>query len=415
METFVSQLILQNWQRKLVALITALIIWLFVNHSIIETKIIANVPVRIVNIPPDKTIVGLLPSGVLSKRINLTLSGTKDVINELEPGDIRVDIDASGADQNEWIVSITKKNLVSLNPDIDLLQHITHITHNEFVIKLSRLVTVKVPINILPPSGEPPAGYEYLDFWPLKLTQTISGPEEEVQKLKTNGLDLVFDLNEITKEELDSIKSASDQIPDDEIRFLVPNRWKQVSIPFHNNVLEDINDPEAQTMRIYFLRKQVLPIEREIPISIFYPLLASDQLNPETIKLGPSKFIEIKNAIPVFTVPLYVKDVSRLFLNIIRDNLQLSIIAAPPKEREILEWSLEVINPKKLEDTYLAFLMTNLRSAKGGQNALPKRREALIRKRFQDYLYRLTLYVSSTQPLNLESNLLENQLIINNY
>lgn len=415
METIISKYVLNNWQRKLAAVVAAIIIWFLVDHSITDTQTIPNVQIKILNLPSDKTILGLMPNGALTKRVTLTLSGSKDVIDELEPGDLEVVLDASSANTDEWIVHIGKKNLVSLNPDIDLGHHITQVEHGELIIKLSRLITAKIPINIQPPTGEPPPGYEYLDLWPQKLTQTISGPEEEVQKLKTKGLDLTFDMSEITKEDLDSIKSSPGNFHDDEIRFLVPAKWKQISIPFHNNAMEDINDPEAQVLRIYFLRKQVLPVEKQIPVSVFYPLPTNDTINPETAKLVTSKYVEMKNGLPVFNVPTYVKDVSRLFLSIIKDNLLLTVTAAPQKERHILEWSLQVINPNQLEDTYVAFLINHLSNGKNGQTALPKKREMLIRKRFRDYLQRLTLFSSSDQKLNLESVLDEGKIMITNY
>lgn len=415
METLIKSIFVNNWQRKLVALVAALIVWFLIDNSITDTKTIPNVPIRVLNMPQDKTILGLLPNGVLQKRVTLTLSGSKDVVDELEAGDLEVVLDASTANSDEWIVQINKKNLVSLNPDIDLSHNINQVEHSELVIKLSRLITAKIPITIEPPSGEPPPGYEYLDIWPLKLTQTVSGPEEEIQKLKARGLDLSFDLSEITKDDLDSIKSSPGNFHDDEIRFLVPNKWKQVSIPFHNNALEDINDPEAQVLRIYFLKKQVLPIEKKIPMSIFYPLQTSETINPETVKITSGKYVEMKNGIPIFTVPLYVKDVSRLFLSIVRENLLLTLTAAPQKERQILEWSLEVINPNELENTYVAFLITHLSSGKNGQTTLPKKREMLIRKRFRDYLSRLTLYISQDQKLNLESVMEDGKITITNY
>lgn len=410
---------MENWQRKLVAVFTALAVWLFVNGSITDVKTIPNVPIKLVNLPPNMTVVGMQPNGFLSKRINLTLGGTKDVINELEPGDISVSLDAATAslgDQNEWIVHITKKNIVSNNPNVDLSQHITTVSHNELIIKLSRLVTAKIPISILPPIGEAPPGYEYLDYWPVQLTHEISGPEEELQKLKVQGLDLTFNLSDITQKELDKIESSPDSFHNDEVRFLVPVSWKQISIPFHNNVLEEINDVEAQKLRIYFLRKQTLSLEQEIPISVFYPLQTSETLNPETYKLTPGKYVQIKNGIPVLTIPLYVKDVSKLFLHIVRDSLQISIVAAPPKEREFLEWSLEVINPSKLEDIYLAYSISFLTNSRTVTNkAIPKKREEQIRKRFREYLQRLALYVSPDKKLNLESTLEEGKLIITGF
>lgn len=411
MESVISNVFLHNWQRKVVALIAALIIWLFVNQSITDTKTIPNVPIRITNLPADKTVLGLQPNGILSKRINLTLSGSKDVIDELEPGDLEVNLDASMANQDEWIVQINKKNLVSLNPNIDLAHHITAVNHTELVIKFSRLITAKIPINILPPVGEPPPGYEYLDLWPQRLTQTLSGPEEEIQKLKEKGFDLTFDLSDIRPEELANIKKPGDNSQEDEIRFLVPNKWKQVAIPFHNHTFVEINDPEAQYLRIYFLRKQILPLEKELPLAIFFPLQTSDTLNPETLKIAPGKHVKYQNNIPYLSIPLFVKDVSHLFLNIVRDNLQLTLIATPPKERENLEWSLEVISAQELEDTYLAYLVSKLTMGKT-TTAIPKKRELLIRKRFRDYVQRLTLYVNKEQPLDLESFVEENKIII---
>ncbi len=188
MDSIITKLFIDNWPRKLLSILAALIIWLVVNQSITDTKIIRNVPIRIVNLPLDKTITGLLPNGILNKRITLTLSGTKDVIDELEPGDLEVLIDASSIDHAEWIVQITKKNLISLNPSIDLHNHITQVSNNEFVIKISRLITAKVPITINKPVGEPPQGYEYLDIWPQRLQQTITGPEGKSKKYGKMGL-----------------------------------------------------------------------------------------------------------------------------------------------------------------------------------------------------------------------------------
>lgn len=418
METVIKSFFLENWQRKIVAVVTAIIVWLFVNGSITDTKTITNVPIKLVNLPPNMTVVGLQPNGFLSKRINLTLTGTKDVINELEPGDVEVVLDASTAnlaEQNEWIVNISKKNIFSNNPNVDLAQHINNVHHNELIIKLSRLITGKIPIHILPPIGEPPAGYEYLDYWPISLSHEISGPEEEVNRLKETGLDLTFNLSDITQEELDKVQSSPGNFHNDEIRFLVPASWKQISIPFHNNISEEINDPESLNLKLYFLRKQTLPIDQEIPISIFFPLQTSDSLNPDIYKIASGKYLQLKNGIPVFTIPLFVKDVSKLFLHIVRDSLQISIIAAPPKEREFLEWSLEIININKLEDIYLAYSISFLNSSKAVTKAIPKKREEQIRKRFREYMQRLTLYISPEKKLNLETKLEDEKFVIISY
>lgn len=407
MESMIAQLFLQNWQRKLVAVITAIVIWLFVNHSINETQTISNIPIRIINLPPEKTIQGLLPNGILTRRITLTLTGSKDVVEVLEPSDLEVRLDASLTDNDDWIINVSKKNLVSLNPSIDLSQHIAQINHNEFVIKLSKLVTTKIPLSIESPSGSPPQGYEYLDIWPQHLTHTISGPEEDIQKLKEKGLEVSFDLSEITKEDLDAIKS---NVRNDEISFAVPKKWKQVIIPFRHNAAEDFNDPEAQNLRIDFLRKELIPLEKEIPIRVFYPLDDLDKVNPMTFSLGKNDDIHLKEDIYIFTKHLFAAEVSHLFLDVVHNSIEIVIVASPKNKRKVLAWSLQFIQPRDLEDTYVAFSIANSSTSKPAQGNIPKRKEELLRKRFRDYMQRMTLYLSNNKKLHLKSTLEGDQI-----
>ncbi|MEC7838834.1 MAG: hypothetical protein VX777_02205 [Chlamydiota bacterium] len=400
----------QNWQRKTVAIITAIILWLFVNHSIIATKTIPNVPIRIIKLPTEKTVIGLLPNGILKKRVSLTVSGTRDVIEELEPGDLEVVIDASTIDRDEWIVRIGKKNLISLNPSIDLKHHVTSVSHNEFVIKLSRIVTARIPLTILPPVGEPPKGYELLDVWPKELVQTLSGPAEEIQKLKTKGLKMTFDLSKITKNDLDSIRNVKKGPHTDEVSFPIPEKWKKVLIRYRNNSYEELNDPEAENLKIDFLYRDLLGIDRKIPIRVFYPLEFSNQLNPGTYKLTTGSKVEEYNNIKVFTFPLYVKDVSRLFLEVIRDNLEIVLVAAPKSQREVLEWSPEVIDPGELEDTYVAYMIANESKQSNGYIPLSKHWEDMIRDRFRKYLERVIFWVTPNQKLSLETVLEDDEI-----
>ena len=412
MDSIVTKIFINNWPRKLISLIAALVIWLVVNQSITDTKIIRNVPIRIVNLPIDKTITGLLPNGILSKRITLTLSGTKDVIDELEPGDLEVLIDASSIDHAEWIVQINKKNLISLNPNIDLHNHITQVSNNEFVVKISRLVTAKVPVTVNRPIGDPPPGYEFLDVWPQRLMQTITGAEGEVQKIKENGLEVTFNLNDITKEELDSVKTPQQGLQNDEVSFFVPNKWKQVAVPFYNTIFEEINDPEAQTIRIDFLRQEFLPVDKQVPIRVFYPLKNITKINPETFPLQSTTPILQKEGIAVLNTKLYAKDVSRLFLDVVVDNIEIVIIASPQSERELLQWSVEVIDPRQLENTYLAFLFANSANQKNSALPLSKKREQQLRNRFREYLQKFSLYTDPEIKLSLECRLWENKVTV---
>lgn len=398
----ISRLFLNNWQQKLVAVLSAIVVWFFISSTIIETKVIPSVPIRVVNIPPDSTILGLMPNGLLGKRITLTLSGTKDIIERLEPGDLEVVIDASIIDHNDWVLSLTKKNLVSLDPSIDLAQHIFSVKHSEYVIRLRRMVTEQIPITMLPPRGEPPSGYELLDVWPQHLIQTFSGAEEEIQVIRANGLELQFDLARIGKGELDLLANSEKGKKAEEITFFIPNSWKKIHIPCKPNLHEEINDPDANDLQIDFLRKQVLPISKPIPIRVFYPVEYSSKINPTTHPLRGNAQIKQLQGLFLFTPEVYVHDITQEFLDTIREHIEIVITAAPREEREFLDWSIEVINPHELEDVYVEKVFASHPRAKDSNPSVVRRRSAMYRKRFREYMQKLQLYITPEQPLVLE-------------
>lgn len=402
---WLTTLFTHNWQRKCMALFTAIVIWFFVAHSITASKTIPNVPIHVFNLPPDKTIIGLLPNGVLAKRISLTLTGSKNIIDDLEPGDLEVNVDISQLDQEDSVIKLSRKNLVSLNPSIDLAHHIQEVQHPEFVLKLSKLVTAKIPIVINRPTGKAPQGYEYLDIWPQKLMQTISAPEEQVQALLNNGFEVTYDLSQISKADLDRVKSSRQNFHDDEVSYFIPTQWKKIAIPFRNNTLEDINDPEAQNLHIDFIRKEVLPIQRDLPVRVFYPLQTSDKWNLKTAPLSVVPPLMKKNEIITLKTPLYVHDVSRLFLDVIRDHIEIVLVAEPNEQNGELPWTVEVIDPKNLEDTYVSTLISHHATSTTDEPKHTMKRESHLRDRFHEYLKKLTLYISPDTPLEIEGKI----------
>lgn len=405
MDSIIKNWFLSNWEQKVVAIIAAFTVWIFVNQSIIETKTIPNVPIKIYQLPNNKTIIGMLPNNFLGERLTLTLSGTKDVIDNLEPGDLEVHIDASASNADEWVVMVTKKDLISLDPSIDVASHITSITHPEFIIKLSDLVTEQIPIIIREPQGTPPDGYIFLDVWPKGLTQTLSGPQEEIQRLKTKGLKLVLDLNQVGEEDLLNAVTSSPTAREDEIAYLIPQKWKQVPIPFHRYSAEEINDPAADSLRIEFLRKRYLPIEKNIPVHVFFPSKNSATLNPNTYQLAETDVIKNDNGIMVFKDPLYLRDISKVFLDLIRDNIIIVIIVVPKEEREELQWSIEVIDPAEMEDAYVAYRIAEIKDETYAHLISTEEREHLMRKRFREYMHKLKLYTAPDVKLALQCTL----------
>jgi len=408
MKALLSKIFLNNWQRKFISFVLAVVIWLLVNHTLTTTRTISNIPVRIINIPAGKTIDGLQNNGFLSKRITLTLVGNQTLLDELTSNDLEVVIDAADK-QDEWIVSISKKNLVSLNPEIDLYKGVSRVSHQSFIIRMTKLVTEKIPVLITQPIGHAPRDYQFLDIWPYQLTLTISGPEEVVKHLKAKGIKLTFNLNNISKAQLDALSSKSNG--GDEVSFYVPDLWKQVSIPLLSEGAIEINDPQAKALRIDFVRCNLLPIENPIPVTLFFPPEYITALNPENIHLSESSLLKEINGLNLITEPLYSKGVDRLFVQIVRDMLQISIIVAPKNVENALNWSVQFINPRILEDRYVSTLMSDV-SDDEIRDLQPNLREEYLRNRFRSYMNRFQFFKSTDAKLELKVELRDNNVIV---
>lgn len=396
MKEVLQRLFIKNWPRKLVALISAVFIWLLVNQTITITKTISDVPVRIINLPPDKTVVGLLGNGLLNKRVSVTITGSKSVVEDLRPADLEVIINADGHKES-WIATIDKRNLVSLNPEIIIKKHITEVSANDLFIKLSRLITDEIPVTVTKPIGDPPKGYQFLDIWPKHLTQKVSGPEEFVRALKENGIELTFNLNSISASELEALYNQQGE--KDEITFKIPDSWKKIAVNFKENSLETLNDPRAKLLRMDFLKQELINLGMELPITIFFPVKYSQTINPQTYSLATNQWVTKKNGLKRLTLPLYVRDVSHLFLNVVRDYMLLVIVGMPKNVAEDLPWAVEFIDEKMLEDTFVKESLAN------ADETFTKYSEQAIRYRFREYLRNLVLYTESGKPLALRAQL----------
>jgi hypothetical protein len=405
-KTLLIRLFLQNWPRKLVSLILAIIIWIIVSNSMTVTKVIPNIPIRVVNLPEGKTIEGMQVNGLLNKRISITLVGHKTALDELLPKDLEILIDAKDKSQ-EWIASIDKKNLVSLNPDFDVTKVISRVVASEMIIRQSTLVTEKIPVTITQPIGEAPRGYQFLDIWPYQLFLTVNGPEETVKRLKNRGLKLTFNLNDILPEQLDTLWASTKA---DEMSFAVPDSWKKVTLPLLSESPIEIDDPQAKSLRIDFSKQDILPIGFSLPVTIFFPPKYSNTLNPETYSLATNNFISKKNGIKLFSAPLYAQGVSHQFLEAVKDMIEIVIIASPKSERETLLWSTQFMYPHELEDRYIAKIMSQ--SNDEVMEGQPHLLEEYLRNRFRNYMSRFRLYTPNKNKLSLKIELQANSISV---
>jgi hypothetical protein len=121
--------------------------------------------------------------------------------------------------------------------------------------------------------------------------------------------------------------------------------------------------------------------------------------------------INQKHGLVIFTKPLFASGVSRLFLDVVRNSIEIVIMVAPQAKRKVLSWSLQFIQPRELEDIYVAYSIANATTGRGLQKTISKKQEEALRKRFRDYMQHMTLYLSNNTKLHLKSTLESNNQI----
>jgi hypothetical protein len=388
MRTLLYKIFVAHWSRKLVSIILAVIIWLVVNHTLTSTRNINNVPVRIINLSPGKTVEGMQPNGRLAKKLTLTIVGNKSLIDELTPSDLEIIVDASNK-PDEWIVTVNKKNLVSLNPEIDI-SNISRIYHPNFTIRVTKLITEQIPIVVTQPIGEAPRGYQFLDVWPYHLTLTVSGPEEVIKRLKLKEQRITFNLSDISRSQMDELSQKLEG-SSEVVSYFIPDQWKQINIPILSDFPIEIDDPQAKALRIDFIRCNLLPINAPIQLALFFPPENLTLLNPENTSLAPNQLVDFVNGMPLISCPLYASGIDSLFLETVRDMIQIVIIASPQSERKLLDWSVQFVNPRLLEDRCVATLMSDV-SDRDIRLLQPTLREEYLRNRFRSYMNRFQLF-----------------------
>ena len=405
MKTLLRRLLIENWPRKLLSLILAMLIWMVVNNSMTTSKLIHNIPVRVTNLPQGKTVEGMQMDGILNRRLTLTITGNKSAMEELSGKDLEVIIDAQG-ESDQWIANIAKNNLVSLKSDLDIAKMISSVTPTTFAVRQNRLITEKIPISVTQPLGEAPKGYQFLDVWPYQLFVTIQGPEETVKKLKAKGLKLTFNLHDISKEELDALFAAKKE-GIEEVDYFIPAAWKKINLPMLSEMPIPIDDPLCKDLKLSFSRQELLPLSGPLPVALYFPPKHAATLNPETYSLATNDFITKKNGIKMIHEPLFAQGVSRLFLELVKERMQMLIVTAPKSERGALQWNIQFISPHELEDRYVAKVLAD------AANPDEPGQEEYLRNRFRGFMNSFRLYTPKNEKLSLKVEMQANTITVN--
>jgi hypothetical protein len=395
---------INNWGRKLTSIALAVVIWLSVNHSLTVTKMLDGISVRLINIPSGMTIEGLEQNGILSTKVSLSIQGDKRQLAEITNSDLEIVLDATGK-SGDWHAPITRKNLNSVNPAIDLSKAIKRVSNQQLPISFTKLVSQKIPVYISPPIGQVPRNYQFLDVWPDHLTMTVSGPEEAVLQLKAKGVSLGFNLSDIDPAELDAIQSKEA----DTIEFPIPDAWKQVVIPTLSDRPFSIDDVAAADLCIDFVRSDLHPITKPIPITLFFSPETSHSLNPEKLSLATSALVSHVHGIYLLKSNLWAKGVSRLFVELVQEMLEITILVKPNGR---LEWSLQFLAPRTLEDKYVSLLMSDEEDL-AADPILMGQREDHLRERFRRYMTQFQLYKTKQDKLDLNLAIEGSKVVVN--
>ncbi|MCP5491763.1 MAG: hypothetical protein H7A40_01810 [Chlamydiales bacterium] len=406
MISLLKRIFIDNWPRKVISLILAFIVYFVINQSLTTTKAISQVSMRVINLPKDRTIEGIASNGKLSKKIELTLSGYAHILNKLSSRDFEVVIDATNKN-GEWIPTISCKNLHATNPDVNIQKSIKSVEYKKFILRTEELVSEKIPVQITKPIGIPPRGYSYLDTWPYRLYMTVKGPKHVIDRLREKGIRHTFNLSDITRADLLAIESKSHDV----VTYPVNSHWKEVYIPELSDEPITIDDTNAKYLRIDFQRTDAIPLSTPVPVDLFFLPRTADQLNPSKARLSTNDMVVVKNGTKILGKPISAKGVSKNFIEIVKDYLEIVVVATPVKEGESMPWSIQVANAKELENAYVELSLAD--SLNPELSSLhPQMREEYLRNRFRSYISRIEFYTENDKPLELFITRKGSQIII---
>lgn len=406
MISLLRRIFIDNWPRKIISLILSFIVYFVINQSLTTTKSVSQVSMRVINLPKDRTIEGITSNGKLPKQIELTLSGYAHILNKLSSRDFEVIIDATNK-EGEWIPTISCKNLHATNPNVNIQKYIKSVDYKKFILHTEELVSEKIPVHLTKPTGVAPRGYHYLDTWPYRLYMTVKGPKHVVNRLKEKGVRHTLNLSDITRADLLAIESKSHDV----VTYPVNNHWKEVLIPELSDEPIPIDDANAKYLRIDFQRTDAIPITTPVPVDLFFLPRTADQLNPSKARLSTNEMVVVKNGTKVLGKPVCAKGVSKNFIDIVKDYLEIVVVTTPVKEGESMSWSIQVANAKELENAYVE--LSNAEVLSPELSSLSSQmREEYLRNRFRSYISRIEFYTENDKPLELFITRKGSQIII---
>lgn len=389
-----------NWPRKLSALLISVFIWLTINQQMMMTRRFINVPIRITNLHPERTIQGLSLSGMLEGQpVELMITGRRFGLKNLSAADIEIVIDASGQ-TGLWQPVISPTHIYDASAKMPLKGIITKIKAKPITLQVVPIVKKSVPIYITPPKGESPIGYSFMNIWPQHCSMTVRGSQREVDFLEEHGIPFQLDLSRIAKAELDALSHTSDLI-----RYEIPDSWKKVHLPMAPYNELALTDKSASHIYMHFLKNELIPLGEGLPIRLFFSG-ASHTLGPEAIHIRTSELVQTRCGQYFLNLPLYVEGVSPLFASLIRGHLQIVLYFDGEKDHPLIQWAPDIIASHTLCGRYVEHI-----ALRDKLKITATIREKLEQE-FMRFATNMRLYVGPKQQFKLQVSLQDKTLII---
>lgn len=177
---WLHDLLFADWGLKLLALTITLGLWFAVTGQRVPT----TAPLRDVRLffvlPPDMEI-----SNEPRDKVDLTLRGSKRVLDAIRSVDVSLSYDASSYRQGERVVRLSPNNITLQLPEGVSPEGVTieRIEPGSVPLRLERRIEreLEVKPDIV---GKPPEGYEFLEAQAIPARVRVRGPESHVNALE---------------------------------------------------------------------------------------------------------------------------------------------------------------------------------------------------------------------------------------
>jgi len=175
------ELVTKNWTLKLLSLVFALILWMFIMGER-HLEVGYTVPLELQKIPKSLIIANQVPS-----LIDVRISGPRTLLMKVSPNDISITVDLS-----DLKPGLTTFKRLEERLNLPSGMRVTRVSPSFVDIRLERRKQKKVPIKVVL-AGDPDPGYRVVGLRALPDKVSISGAESEIKSISevmTEPIDL---------------------------------------------------------------------------------------------------------------------------------------------------------------------------------------------------------------------------------